>query len=1225
MKNRLFKKLTAAATVFAMIGGAVRVPTGDMSLFGRIFTANAEDNLDTKPFTTEKEPKATYDEERNILTISGNIVRSTIYEYHKIPDLTIIADSETVLPEDCGGLFYWFSAKTIDLSNADASNVKDMAAMFQGCPNLISVDLGNLNTKNVTNMHMMFYDCPSLESIDLSGFDTSNVKNMGWMFSCCFSLKSLDLSSFDTSNVENMDSMFYACNSLESVDVSNFDTSSTNINPHMFRSCTALDSSICILDKIVILFGNTGAEFYLNPCEKLAKVVMSGPNGDKEITDFSSVKQEDGTYKFTYSINASQADRLITLKAYDKDGKRLIVCDQYYGLCDHSQASSTSNNEIMHYKGHSYMIFDKSRTWEEAYEYCNDLCGHLVTISDADEQSFIEQMLIDKSNNQNCYWIGLYYDYGSIEKDTGLPGWYWIDDTEYDYSNWNESEPNNMLDLEYCAHIFGNVCTDGSVKKNIGEWNDASNEGAVYAEDFYSLDNFGFICEWDTIISEKKKDPVILIPGIMGSKLFKDEECTECIWPPSIEVNKVRNNILNDDLYVKDPYINQKFLSKKEREYGAQNCLDDLVDYLCADPINRDIYVFSYDWRKSNDESAEELKKFIDGLNVDKVDIVAHSMGGLVVSRYFKLYENDNKIDKIITCGTPYEGAPHLYEVIELGNITENELINSALKNLFGFSKEIKTSFQGIAELIPSQEYCKTLPMQKSTNNVETQQFNMNEDEYKELVYDLFGNEIAPLTFNFINNIKDSSTYNCLSNYEKSYFVIGNNIDTVESVTYRQYNVPGLEEPLNQLCGITVSNLGDGTVPYHSATMRGHLLSDEYNKRVRVIEATHSDVVKKNHDDPENDPIPWIITILNDGIPDTYDSSMKYIPVKKHSVDVIEMEYIVCSVSGEESFESSFVRPDIIVKDNDIKIICKDKDTNLDITLSGTDTGTMDITVCHFAADEELPDERTFEDVPITNKTIIKTKADNNEVTILSIDKDGDGIVDATWTAKKNETVTAPDATIVTTTTNISNGSSTTTSTTTTITTTKLTTSTITSVTSTTSTTTNKPTTTSTTSTTTTTSSTTTTTTTTKDKTTTTSSTTTTTTTSKDKTTTTKTTTSNDKTTTTSSSDTTTTVTDINETTSTITSPVTQPDYTLGDVNNDGKINAIDASSGLAYYARISTNQEGGYTDEQILAADVTHDGLINAVDASNILAYYAYVSTAKEDIMSIEEYMKRK
>ncbi|WP_303790878.1 dockerin type I domain-containing protein [Ruminococcus flavefaciens] len=80
----------------------------------------------------------------------------------------------------------------------------------------------------------------------------------------------------------------------------------------------------------------------------------------------------------------------------------------------------------------------------------------------------------------------------------------------------------------------------------------------------------------------------------------------------------------------------------------------------------------------------------------------------------------------------------------------------------------------------------------------------------------------------------------------------------------------------------------------------------------------------------------------------------------------------------------------------------------------------------------------------------------------------------------------------------------------------------------------------------------------------------------------------------------------------------------LGDVNSDEYINAVDASSVLAYYAMISTNQDGGYDEEQKLAADVNHDGSINAVDASNILSYYAYVSTTKETPMSMEEFIKK-
>ena len=78
-----------------------------------------------------------------------------------------------------------------------------------------------------------------------------------------------------------------------------------------------------------------------------------------------------------------------------------------------------------------------------------------------------------------------------------------------------------------------------------------------------------------------------------------------------------------------------------------------------------------------------------------------------------------------------------------------------------------------------------------------------------------------------------------------------------------------------------------------------------------------------------------------------------------------------------------------------------------------------------------------------------------------------------------------------------------------------------------------------------------------------------------------------------------------------------------GDVTGDGIIDAVDASSVLAYYARTATNQEGGYTEEQLLAADINHDGEINAVDASNILAYYAYTAVTDKNVMSLEEFMK--
>ncbi|WP_295079033.1 dockerin type I domain-containing protein [Ruminococcus sp.] len=118
-----------------------------------------------------------------------------------------------------------------------------------------------------------------------------------------------------------------------------------------------------------------------------------------------------------------------------------------------------------------------------------------------------------------------------------------------------------------------------------------------------------------------------------------------------------------------------------------------------------------------------------------------------------------------------------------------------------------------------------------------------------------------------------------------------------------------------------------------------------------------------------------------------------------------------------------------------------------------------------------------------------------------------------------------------------------------------------------------------------------------------------------------ETTTTSQATTTTSSAATTTTsqVTATASGTTTTTQPETNE---LGDIDGNGIIDAVDASSVLAYYARISTNQEEGYTESQKKAADVNNDGQVNAVDASNMLAYYAYASTAEGKVKSLAEFL---
>ncbi len=82
-----------------------------------------------------------------------------------------------------------------------------------------------------------------------------------------------------------------------------------------------------------------------------------------------------------------------------------------------------------------------------------------------------------------------------------------------------------------------------------------------------------------------------------------------------------------------------------------------------------------------------------------------------------------------------------------------------------------------------------------------------------------------------------------------------------------------------------------------------------------------------------------------------------------------------------------------------------------------------------------------------------------------------------------------------------------------------------------------------------------------------------------------------------------------------------------GDVNDDGEINAVDASLMLKEYAKLSSSeQKGSFSEAQKKAADIDGNGFIDAVDASATLAYYAYVSTLENDAApeSIKEHSRK-
>lgn len=80
------------------------------------------------------------------------------------------------------------------------------------------------------------------------------------------------------------------------------------------------------------------------------------------------------------------------------------------------------------YNGHSYYRSTSNSTWTSAKSACENMGGHLATISDANENSFLY-------NTWPSGWIGLYQDKSGAFYSEPNGGWRWTENEVSDYKN----------------------------------------------------------------------------------------------------------------------------------------------------------------------------------------------------------------------------------------------------------------------------------------------------------------------------------------------------------------------------------------------------------------------------------------------------------------------------------------------------------------------------------------------------------------------------------------------------------------------------------------------------------------------------------------------------------------------------------------------------------------------------------------------------------------------
>lgn len=186
---------------------------------------------------------------------------------------------------------------------------------------------------------------------------------------------------------------------------------------------------------------------------------------------------------------------------------------------------------------------------------------------------------------------------------------------------------------------------------------------------------------------EKGPIPIIILPGIGGSLSFKllSSSVHNYWWLNPIGTSAYR--IL------------------------ARNLV------LSGYKLDHDFFWGLYDWRLSNRESAQIylediIEKAKEASGHFQVNLVAHSMGGLMARSYIQSNNFKDDVDRLLMAGTPHLGSSETYPIWEGGKFNSESLpIDIYLWYLgltdFDFNDVniIRQNFPSISEMLPIYDY----------------------------------------------------------------------------------------------------------------------------------------------------------------------------------------------------------------------------------------------------------------------------------------------------------------------------------------------------------------------------------------------------------------------------------------------------------------------------------------------------------------------------------------
>jgi len=303
-------------------------------------------------------------------------------------------------------------------------------------------------------------------------------------------------------------------------------------------------------------------------------------------------------------------------------------------------------------------------------------------------------------------------------------------------------------------------------------------EGYGCVDSYKKISGYADLKPW--FVSEDFFDPVIIIPGIMGSATKYVGGIGEMELDPIL--GTYRNLVAS---FEKNGYEKEK-----------------------------NLFDFPYEWRDSNISTAEKLKEKINEVKsktgLPAVDIVAHSMGGLVSRYYIEGNGYQDDVNQLVTLGTPHKGSPKSYMSWEAGEMgvefSDNimEFMFKSESHIFGYDdlKEyIQSRIISVKELLPDYDYLQ----EASSGENRTYPNNYPQNTFLEFLNSK--NKVLNLRKTYLTNIIGSTD-------DKKTIVKFRVTESTKEGMW-EHGMPENFYNIDAIPGIEYSK-GDGTVPFFS-------------------------------------------------------------------------------------------------------------------------------------------------------------------------------------------------------------------------------------------------------------------------------------------------------------------------------------------------------------------------------------------------------------------------